>query len=158
MVKMLISEMLQVRPGDSTKRVGRGCRQVPGDSRGCQVKVWPRGVKGSQGVTQGGVKGSEGVDQGCQGVDPGVSRGGKGYTRGLQGCSRGFKGWQTIRTLRETRGLSVVVKTFKNSTAERVPSECRASAAWSDKPAIYFFGFTKLSASMLVVLRLIVEL
>ena len=34
MVKMLISEMLQVRPGDSTKRVGRGCRQISGESKG----------------------------------------------------------------------------------------------------------------------------
>ena len=58
-MKMLISEMLQVRPGDSTKRVGRGCRQISGESSGCQ------------GVTQGGVKGSEGVDQGCQGVPQG---------------------------------------------------------------------------------------
>ena len=54
-----------------------------------------------------------------------------------------------------------MVKTFKNSTAERVQPapiylryiripfqiNCRASAARSDVPAIYFFGFTKLSAS-----------
>ena len=66
----------------------------------------------------------------------------------------------------------LVVKTFKNSTAERVQPapiylryiripfqiNCRASAARSDIPAIYFFGFTKLSVAMLVVQRLIVEL
>ena len=39
------------------------------------------------------------------------------------------------------------------STAERVPSKGR-----SDIPAIYFFGFPKLSAVMLVVQRSIVKL
>ena len=62
---------------------------------------------------------------------------------------------------------ALVVKTFKNSTAERVPSECSQLrytsdileylAARSDIPAIYFFGFAKLSAPMLVVQRVIVE-
>ena len=55
-----------------------------------------------------------------------------------------------------------MVKTFKNSTAERVQPapiylryiripfqiNCRASAARSDIPAIYFFGFTKLSVEV----------
>ena len=40
---------------------------------------------------------------------------------------------------------TVMMKTFENSTAERIP-------------AIYFFGFTKLSATMSVVQRLVLEL
>ena len=65
----------------------------------------------------------------------------------------------------------LVVNTFKRSTAEQVPSECsqlryicyileylfksisQRVPSESDIPAIHFFGFTKLSAAMLVVER-----
>ena len=42
---------------------------------------------------------------------------------------------------------------YENTFSNQLPSECRASAARSDIPAIYFFGFTELSAAMLVVWR-----
>ena len=65
------------------------------------------------------------------------------------------------------RVRALVVKIFKNSTAERVQPapiylryiiipfqiDFRASAAKSDIPAVYLFGFTKLSAALQVVPR-----